>query len=467
MIAAKNGQYRIFLYDRTEYGNGSTETIQKYLHILNIQRHGFSDESKLLPTEDFFTLLEQELLQCPQFHADMDALEKFEQHRTGKNPSGIPELAYITEHSDEVLQVCKEAWEKLGIKSRDDAWLLPLISLAPASFARFKGLEIDDVIRASTICWSGCPECVVNINAIIGFLGIAFVDKFILDEWFKIARNGVEEYKLLSINDVAAGRTPIDIGRQTKVSLELPCRKIRSNSLPFTIGFEIDRSSKVKSADLLIRDSDVAGLCMFNQVLDGCSHGLESLGSLKIIWYNLVMSAYMDILNLLEVEQKEIFLVFYDCRDVSFDDVGMSSRMVDAIEYYRKKIGYSGSLRSISDVLSWLAYRRFNLSICVDENQAKDENVSAFLEKLANMNMMNIKIGIKGVIGTMHKKALVCPTGAIYGSANLTFSGTQHSEELLSYASYGTVEYNQIRLNVKDTFYGMKAFAPRKKSEAL
>lgn len=64
----------------------------------------------------------------------------------------------------------------------------------------------------------------------------------------------------------------------------------------------------------------------------------------------------------------------------------------------------------------------------------------------------------------MHKKALVCPTGAIYGSANLTFSGTQHSEEMLSYASSGTDEYDQIKLNVRDTFHGIREFVPKKKT---
>ena len=111
-----------------------------------------------------------------------------------------------------------------------------------------------------------------------------------------------------------------------------------------------------------------------------------------------------------------------------------------------------------------VAQRGFAISLCVDENQAKDENIEAFLEKLAAKKLSNIKLGLKGLQGTMHKKALVCPTGAIYGSANLTFSGTQHSEEMLSYASSGTDEYNQIKLNVKDTFHGIKEFTTKKKS---
>ena len=464
MEGNQKGQYRVFLYDRTEHGNGSSETIRKYLHILNIQRHGQSDESKLLPTEDFFTLLEQELLQCPQFHADIDALEKFEQMQNHKIVTGIPELAYISEHSDEILQVCKETWTKLGIRGREDAWMLPLVAMAPASFAVAKGIEIDDIVRATSICWGGCPECVINTSAIIGFLGTAFVDKTLLDEWFKLARTNIEEYKTLTAKDIATGTKQIDIGRQTRVCIELPNRKIRSNSLPFTIGFEVDRDIKTEHANILVRDSDIAGLLVFEKKFDGCSHGLEPYGSIRIMWYNLIMSAYLDMLNVLKNEQKEILLVFYDIRDVSFDDVGMSTRMLDALEYYHRKSGLPGTLRTLSDILTWLAQRGFAISLCVDENQAEDENIEAFLEKLCANNFSNIKIGLKGLQGTMHKKALVCPIGAIYGSANLTFSGTQRSEEMLNYALSGTDEYNQIKLNVKDTFHGIKEFTPKKKN---
>lgn len=454
----KKRRYRVFLYDRTEHGNGSNDVLRRYLYIMNIQRHRQTDESRLLPSEDFFTLLEQELLQCPQFHVDMDALEKFNQKQKSQVPKGLPELGYVSEYSDEVLQVCEHTWKKLGITGRNDAWKLPIMALAPASFARANGLEIDDVIRATTICWSGCPECVINMSAMIGFLGTAFTDKVILDEWFGIARALVGEYKTLSVEDLAAGKARVEIGRQTRVCLELPNRKIRSISLPFTIGFELDRSEILPHARLIVRDGDIENLRMFEEKFDGCAHGLESLGFKRIMWYNLMTASYLDILGLLEDARKDVVLVFYDCRDVGFDDVGISNRMMEAIDYHRKKTGLVGEMRSFSDVLTWLAMRGFRISLCVDENRAQEESVRSFLEKLASRKMSNITIRLKGLQGSMHKKALITPIGAIHGSANLTFSGTQLSEEIISYAPYGTREYNEMKLNILDTFHGSKTW---------
>ncbi|MFX0108641.1 MAG: hypothetical protein ACFE7R_10175, partial [Candidatus Hodarchaeota archaeon] len=452
----KKHRYRIFLYDRTERGNGSSDVLKRYLYIMNIQRHQQTDESRLLPTEDFLTLLEQELLQCPQFHADMDALQKFSQKQKNQTPTGLPEMGYVSDYSDEVLRVCEHTWEQLGIEDRSDAWKLPLIALAPASFARQNGLEIDDVIRASTICWNGCPECVINAGAMIGFLGAAFIDKVVLDEWFEISRALVGEYKTLSVEDLAAGKAHVEIGRQTRVCLELPKRKIRSISLPFTIGFELKRSEALPHAHLIVRDGDIENLRKFGEKFDGCAHGIESLGFKRIMWYNLLTASYLDILGLLDDSRKDIVLVFYDCRDVGFDDIGISSRMMEAIEYHRKKAGLVGEMRRLSDILTWLATQGFRISICIDENRADEEDVKRFLEMMIAKRMNNIDIRTKGLPGSMHKKALLTPLGAIHGSANLTFSGTRLSEEIISYATFGTPEYNQMKVNMLDTFHGSK-----------
>ena len=54
----------------------------------------------------------------------------------------------------------------------------------------------------------------------------------------------------------------------------------------------------------------------------------------------------------------------------------------------------------------------------------------------------------------MHKKALVTPLGIIQGSANLTYSGTGKNEEIINYVSFGGSGYNQLQLNISDTFHG-------------
>lgn len=452
----RNGKYRVFLYDRNYHGNGSTDVLRRYLHILNIQRHRQTDESRLLPTEDFFTLLEEELLQCAQFHADMDALEKLKQKGGGLNPEGLPELGYVSAYSDEVLRVCEETWKTLGISGREDSWKLPLIALAPGSFARMNNLEVDNVIRASNICWNGCPECLINTEAMIGLAGVSYIDKAILDEWFRTGRTYVEEYKVLSAADLAQGRGNLLIGRQTRVSLELPDRKIRSISLPFTIGFELDRETSSPHANLIIRDSDMSNLCLFDEASKGSAHGIESLGFKRVMWFNLISAAYLDVLGLLEEKRKEIIFVFYDCRDVTFDDVGISNRMTEVIEYHSKKSDKMGELRWLSEILIWLARRRFRISFCVDENRSKEQDVHSFLEKITGTE--NIEVRTKRLKGLMHKKALITPIGIIQGSANLTYSGTRLNEEIVNYAPYGVREYKEMEVNIKDTFHGSKGF---------
>lgn len=453
----KEGRFRVFLYDRSYYGNGSCEVLNRYLHILNIQRHGETDESRFLPSEDFLTLLEQELLQCSQFHTDMDALERLNQKIRNEEPIGLPELGYVSEYSDEVLHVCGDTWTSLGIKGRSDAWKLPIIALAPGSFAHLYGIEVDDVIRATTICWNGCPECVVSITGLSGSRSQIYVDKAVLDEWFRMGRKRVDEYKTVPVNDLATGESSVDIGRQSKVCLELPARKIRSISLPYTIGFELAKDGFLPNTQLIVRDDDIKGLRVFEE-RKGSAHGLESLGFKRIIWYNLMTSAYLDILGLLEEPRKEIVFVFYDCRDVTFDDIGISPRMMQAIEFHRRKSGLQGEIRKLSDVLIWLAERGFRVSICVDETRLQEAGVKEFLGSLSAGGAKNISIKTKSLKGLMHKKALITPLGIIQGSANLTYSGTGRNEEIINYAPFGIDEYQEMKLNVMDTFHGSREY---------
>jgi hypothetical protein len=132
--------------------------------------------------------------------------------------------------------------------------------------------------------------------------------------------------------------------------------------------------------------------------------------------------------------------------------------MMEAIEYHRRKAGLPGEIRNLSDIILWLEKEGFRISICVDENRAHEEEVRCFLKKLASKGLNNITLRVKGLPGSMHKKALISPIGVIHGSANLTFSGTQLSEEIISYAPYGNREYDEMKLNILDTFHGSKSW---------
>ena len=146
------------------------------------------------------------------------------------------------------------------------------------------------------------------------------------------------------------------------------------------------------------------------------------------------------------------------CRDVGFEDVGISHRMIQAIEYYRKKANIKGEISSLSDIILWLAQRGFKIQICVDEKRSSDRKIQEFLENLDKPNLSNITIRVKKLHGLMHKKALITPVGIIQGSANLTFSGTGLNEEIINYAPFGTQAFKEMKLNIVDTFHGSKVW---------
>ena len=65
-------------------------------------------------------------------------------------------------------------------------------------------IEYDDVFRATNICWNGCPECVERIDLVQGgLLGLDYVDKYVLDRWFKKAMELSDSYQNVKLNDFA------------------------------------------------------------------------------------------------------------------------------------------------------------------------------------------------------------------------------------------------------------------------
>ena len=61
---------RVYLYDRARFGNGNADAGRRYFYVPHLLRHGLTSASRLLPTEDYLSRLEEGLLQCPQFHTN-------------------------------------------------------------------------------------------------------------------------------------------------------------------------------------------------------------------------------------------------------------------------------------------------------------------------------------------------------------------------------------------------------------
>ncbi len=458
--AWEGGKPRVYLYDRAYFGNGSSAVAARYLHIPNILRHGDTVRSRFLPSDDYLSTLEEKLLQCPQFHTDISALTMFT--RGGAGPGGITALRDVEDQAREVLHVARDVWTKLGLTNPSDAPRIALANGSADSIAARLRLDPDDFMRATTICWNGCPECTDRPDMIAGGrVGRYYVDKALLDAWFAHGVGSAQEYQMLDLADLADGKTAIGIGVLHRLRLDLPHRRIRSVQLPWTIGFHLNRGEGAEAAKLLLRVSDVVDLQLAESAVGGVAAGVESVGFKRLLWFDLVLTAYMDVLGLLGDSRKEVKLVYYDCRDIAFDDIGLSARMVDAVLSEARKSGVVQGLKNLSDMLTWLLTRGFRVWICVDDRRSEEEGVRAFLRRMSRLGAEGLHILTKHVDrGAMHKKALVSPVGVLNGSANLTDAATGRNEEILNHFFFGTREYTQLKTNVEDTFHGAEHWEP-------
>jgi hypothetical protein len=446
------GIYRVFFYDGDKHGNGTTSVTDRFAHILHIQRHGDSLDSELLPTDDFFSLLEEELLQCPQHHADSSALEMFGQEMRGAEPSGLTVVGYVQDQAAEVLQNSRRTWIALGIRGREDMSRLPLLrEQAPILARPGRDTEIDDIIRSTTVCWNGCPECLLGGHGRSGGIAAEWrLDKAILDEWVSRGRSRSAEYVVATPQDIADGRVPLAFGNLSKVVLDLKNRRVRSVSLPYTLGIEVPRKMG-EGERLVIRKSDIEGLSLFEEADGQPALGIDSHGFKRLFWHDLVLTSYLDMLGLIQAPRRTIRLVFYDLRDLYFEDIGISPRMVEAIVGHAKGKGAFEVPEKISDMLIWLRSRGFGVKICVDKRRLEEEEgVGEMVKRLSAGGCEVFTLSLEGL---MHKKILLTPLSAIQGSANLTRGGTGKNEEIVNYAQWGSRGYSQIETNAIDTFH--------------
>lgn len=453
--------WRIYLYDRARFGNGSSEVGRRYLHIPHLLRHGLNAPSRLLPTEDFLSRLEEGLLQCPQFHTDLSALEIQRSTATGQ-AMPIRGLTDVEEAAEEVQQVASEAWMALGVTRPADGWQLPVAAAQLESLALNARLSRDDLIRATRVCWTGCPECVDRSDVLVGGPAARnYVDKYLLDTWFMQGVTRSKEYAVIDLADLGGGAGLPDFGALHRVGLDLPAtsvaskRRLRSACLPWTIGLALNRGEDPARARVVMRVSDVLDQRLSTPPTPGVASGIESIGFKRLMWFDLVVTAYLDALELLSREQKVLELVFYDCRDVDFTDVGLSPRMLESVVSLARKSGISTGFDRLSDLLSWLARREFEIKLCVDSTQAREAGVAAFLETLARSCKGRIRIVQKtNPGGYMHKKVLISPIAILKGSANLSGAGTRQSEELIDHFFVGTGAYASALKNARDSFEG-------------
>ena len=95
-----------------------------------------------------------------------------------------------------------------------DGWRLPLLHPMRREVALTRGLAKDDVVRATKVCWNGCPECVDRIDVVQGgSAGLDYLDRMLLDSWFRISREATEDYHHINLDSMVQGETPLQLGK--------------------------------------------------------------------------------------------------------------------------------------------------------------------------------------------------------------------------------------------------------------
>ena len=449
---------RVTVYDRAQYGNGSCATARQYMHIPHVLRYTRNADKSKLPTTDYLSTLEEGLLQCMQHQSDLGALTIHEEGDEGM----IEHLPDLKNHSREICDVGSETWGRIGVSGAQDAWSLPLHRrLAVHYEATFEGDEeamyADDVTRACTSCWNGCPECVDQIrNTLGGFRGLDFIDKYVLDSWFTDSVAESDDYGIYRFGDIGTGAADMHLGSLNKVHLVAPDDyKLRSICLPWTMGFLTPRTGSMEPR-LIMRHSDVSGMRIGES--SGTAEGIESHGFRRLMWFNLLMTGHLDSVGAIRDDRtkedphdhdKKIKLLYFDIRDISFQDVGLSPRMLDSMA----AVSDGANLEKLSDVLRWMLKRGFEVELCIDRMRASEARVLDFLTAIGEWDNLSIRAMPPEFGGNMHKKILISPIAAMSGSANLTHYGTEFSQESISHTMrYNDTQYKSLQASSRTTF---------------
>lgn len=202
---------------------------------------------------------------------------------------------------------------------------------------------------------------------------------------------------------------------------------------------------------MLVRNGDLRGLSLIEDDDQSNAWGI-AIGRSRIVWYLLLMSAYLAAIGRIKSQKKEVILVCYDVRDIEVGDVGLSGVMLQTIEMMKKRLKDPIPLTKLSDLLIWLSKQGFRVRLCVDNKVLGQERpVRELLDRLDASGSSGIELYTKDIpTASMHGKGLLTPIGAISGSMNLTTSGTLKNDEFLDFSVAQTPGYKSMRSTFED-----------------
>lgn len=452
----------VLLYDRAEQGNGNVEVIERFFHIPNLVR----SSHEALPSHDFLTLLEEVLLPCAQHHTDLLALRFIE--TDGARDHVHESLLDLSDGAESSWRDMKSTWAALGIEGTWNAPHLPALHAIRAELAfEHDDVHVDDVTRATGTCWNGCPECIARLDLVQGgFVGLEHIDRLLLDRWYAAVRAARPEYHSFHPRELCDGTAALSLGSIQNLAIRSEHGTVRSCLLPWTIGVEMSTEANELEPRIILRENDVTN--DRDVRAEGIVVGTPARGVRRLLWFNLLMTAYLDLRGDIPAERRDISLVFYDARDLSFEDIGLAPQMMEALRSAARADGFE-SFHKLSDVLGWLVLRGFRVTVCLDAAVIRrDQNAAVrnFLRNLRRRGGEDIHLLERRVLdddaraGSMHKKVLITPFFLLMGSSNLTRSGAGRNEEIQAHVQYGHPAFEDVLISCRDTLTGATPVPP-------
>ena len=216
--------------------------------------------------------------------------------------------------------------------------------------------------------------------------------------------------------------------------------------LPWNIGVDVDGFQFFRWGEN-DRESDIVGM-MQSQANQGVAIGMPSSAFKQLLWFDLLMTAYLDMRGAFETKQR-IQLAYYDARDITFDDIGLAPQLLESQVMQARRDGIS-SINRFSDVLLWLAKRGSPSNYVLIGGASGSRNkINPFKDFLSRLQQKddsgNLHLSERNVQDndswqrSMHKKTVITPCFVGRDSEHDTVRQPERGGCRSHHAEHGTV----------------------------
>ena len=181
-VAIQEEQLAIWIYDRAVDGNGSCETLAKWMQIPQMVREHMEAEAqgRILPSRDFFQTLADYVQPCASHQSSIiaSAYAKEGLDLSDLQHPSKPEISYLVKNYDPF-------WSSLRNEHNVDFHAYPISMLSLALWQNDRS-QYDRMTKAMSACHTSCVECLeeFNISNLGPLNGPLYANKRLLDSVF-------------------------------------------------------------------------------------------------------------------------------------------------------------------------------------------------------------------------------------------------------------------------------------------